>query len=89
MKNLTEITRNLAMVTQLGLSLVTPLFVSLGLCWWLCSRFGLGGWIFLPGFFFGLGGSGTVFYKLYLSEIRRGKKEEKEKPPHISFNQHM
>ena len=53
------------------------------------SRTGVGGWIFIPGFFFGLGGSGTVAYKFYLSINRQQKKENKKKKNKVSFNRHL
>lgn len=86
MKNWTDIFKNITMLTQFGLSFVTPLLVCLGICWWLSSRMGLGGWIFIPGFFFGMGGSGMVAYKLYVSITARQKKEKKK--PKVSFNRH-
>ena len=57
-----------------------------GICWLLCAKAGLGGWIYIPGFFFGMGGSGMVAWKLYVSVTGRQKKEETKK--HISFNRH-
>ncbi len=66
MRELTNIFKNMSLVSQFGLSLITPTLLMLGLCWWLTSSFGLGGWVYIPGFFFGLGGSFTVAYKFYL-----------------------
>ena len=86
MKQWADIIKNISLLTQFGFSLLTPLLLCLGLCWWLCAEFGLGGWIYIPGFFFGLGGSGMVAYKLYLSEMLRHKKEEKKQK--VSFNRH-
>lgn len=88
MKQWAEIVKNLSLLTQFGLSLLTPLLLCLGICWWLYSHFGLGGWIFIPGFFFGLGGSGMVAYKLYLSVTHQEEKKKKEKKEKISFNRH-
>lgn len=87
MKQWAEILKNISILTQFGLSLITPLLLCLLLCWWLCGRFGLGGWIYIPGFFFGLGGSGTVAYKLYLTVTHRQKKEKQAKKK-VSFNRH-
>lgn len=42
-----------------------------------------------PRFFFGLGGSGTVAYKFYLSINRQQKKENKKKKNKVSFNRHL
>ena len=47
------------------------------------------GWVYIPGFFFGLGGSGTVAYKFYLSINRQQKKENKKKKNKVSFNRHL
>ena len=53
------------------------------------SKTGAGGWVYIPGFFFGLGGSGTVAYKFYLSINRQQKKENKKKKNKVSFNRHL
>jgi hypothetical protein len=50
------------------------------------TSLGIGEWIFIPGFFFGLGGSFTVAYKLYLSVTGHQKKEKKKNK--VSFNRH-
>lgn len=87
MKRFGDIYKNMIMLTQFGLSFITPLLMCLALCWWLSSHFGIGGWIFIPGFFFGMGGSGMVAYKLYLSVTERQKKEKPKKK--VSFNSHQ
>ena len=52
-----------AMVGQLGLSLVTPLLICIFACYMLTTRLGVGGWVYIIGFFFGLGGSMMTAYK--------------------------
>lgn len=89
MKQWAGIMKNLTILTQFGLSFITPLLLCLGLCWLLYSRAGAGGWIFVPGFFFGMGGSAMVAYKLYLSVVKRQKKEKEEKKKKVSFNRHI
>lgn len=86
MKKSSDIIKNITMLTQFGLSLVTPLLLCLAGCWLLTSRLGTGGWVFIPGFFFGMGGSAMVAYKLYLSVQKQAKKEKKKK---VSFNRHL
>lgn len=80
-----ELVKNLTLLTQLGLELVTPLLLCLGICWWLTAKAGAPGWVFLPGFFFGLGGSFAVAKKLYDSAMRQ---EKKEKKPGQKYNRH-
>ena len=48
MKKWTDIIEKLTMLTQLSLSLVTPLLLCLGLCWWSSNRWSLGGWMICP-----------------------------------------
>ena len=89
MKQWSEILRNVTMLSQLGLSLITPLLLCLAVCWLIVSNTGVGGWIFIPGFFFGMGGSVTVAYKFYLSINKQQMKENKKKKNKISFNRHL
>ena len=66
-----------------------PVLICLAVCWLIVSKTGAGGWVYIPGFFFGLGGSGTVAYKFYLSINRQQKKENKKKKNKVSFNRHL
>ena len=59
MKQWSEILRNVTMLSQLGLSFITPLLLCLALCWFIISKTGVGVWVYIPGFFFGMGGSAT------------------------------
>lgn len=45
---------------------------------WLNSRFMIGGWIYIPGFIMGLGGSFMTAYKLYLAIMKTQKKKKTE-----------
>lgn len=87
MKILADNLKHITMLTQFGLSFITPLLLCLAGCWWLNTRAGVGGWIYILGFFFGMGGSGMVAYKLYLS-VTRKQQTDKTKKKRISFNRH-
>ena len=77
-----------AMVGQLGLSLVTPLLVCIFACYMLTTKLGWPGWIYIIGFFFGLGGSAMTAYKVYLEGSK--KNETKKRPGNEgSFNKHI
>lgn len=86
MKRWPDMMKNLTLLTQLGLSFITPLLVCLALCWWLDGTKGVGGWVYIPGFFFGLGGSFTVAYKFYRAVLGQEKKEKGSDK--VSFNRH-
>ena len=86
-----EVYKNLMMLGQLGLSFTVPIVLCLLLCWWLTASVGIGLWMYIPGFFFGLGGSVTVAYKFYLSFKRQEEKKEVEeqKKKRVSYNRHL
>lgn len=81
-----KIVERLAMITQMGLTIIAPLVLCILLCWWLDYKFEIGVWIYIIGFVFGLGGSFMSAYKIYISESYKAKKESKKK---VSFNRHL
>lgn len=88
MKKWGNIIKNMTLLSQFSLSFITPLLLCLLICWCMSTSLGIGEWIFIPGFFFGLGGSFTVAYKLYLSVTGHQKKEKEKKKNKVSFNRH-
>ncbi|MBP5152314.1 MAG: AtpZ/AtpI family protein [Lachnospiraceae bacterium] len=84
-KDLSKIFKNLTLLTQLGLSLIMPLLMCLAFCWYLTYRFNVGVWVYIVGFFFGLGASFMTAYKFYVSQSNKSKKGTKNK---VSFNRH-
>lgn len=88
MKKWGDIIKNMTLLSQFSLSFITPLLLCLLICWWMSTSLGIGEWIFIPGFFFGLGSSFTVAYKLYLSVTGHQKKEKEKKKNKVSFNRH-
>ena len=86
MKDWVTISQRLVMIGQLGLSLLMPLLISLGVCYLLSTRLGLGLWIYFPGFLLGLGASFMTAYKLWLTVSAKEKKKSETEPP--AFNLH-
>ena len=79
MKQWSDILKNISLLSQLGLSLLTPTLLCLVICYFLQTRLGLGIWIYIPGFFFGLGGSFTVAKNFYNMIEKRQKKEDRDR----------
>ena len=75
MKNWVDISQRLIMLGQLGLSLIMPLLICLGICHLLTTKAGLGLWIYFPGFIFGLGGSFMTAYKMWQSVSARERNQ--------------
>ena len=86
-----EILRNLSVIGQLGLSLLTPTVGCLLLCMFLQQKFSLGGWIFIPGLILGLGSSATTgwkFAQVVLRSESRKDEEAQKRGKGTFFNQH-
>ncbi len=86
MKEWNAILRQVTLLGQLGLSLAAPLLLCLFACYGLNSRLGVGAWIYIPGFFFGLGGSFAGAYRIYTAQTRDSEKAKGERT--VSFNEH-
>ena len=57
-----------------------PVLICLAVCWLIVSKTGAGGWVYIPGFFFGLGGSGTVHINfIFLLTDSRRKRTKRRK----------
>ena len=89
MKRMSEIFGQLAMIGQLGLSLIMPLLMCLFACYLLCSKLSVGAWVYIPGFILGLGGSMTTAYKVYLAVLKKESKKKSRSDNEISFNKHI
>ena len=75
------------MVAQLGLSLIMPTLLCILVCVWLCNKFDIGGWIYIPGFIFGLGASFMTAYKFYLAESKKSNKDKDKRK--VGHNRHV
>lgn len=89
MNGFNKIARKITLLTQFSLTLIVPILVCLWLCWWATEKHGVGLWIYIPGFIFGLGGSFMSAYKFYLEAMLQEKKKEKENKKTVSFNRHV
>ena len=70
--------KNLTMLTQLALSLLTPTLLCIFGAIWLKNKFGLGQWIVMLGIFLGLGSgvqSVYTFAKQFMKEADKSQKE--------------
>ena len=71
----------LVWLTQLGLSVVTPLAGFILLAVWLHRSCGWGGWVFLPGILLGLMGAVGGLYSGFKTLHRLTQAEETPPPP--------
>lgn len=88
MKELNKFARQFVWIAQFGFSLITPLLLCLLISYLLDSKCGLGTWIYIPGFVFGLLSSGMTAYNFYKSVINKTKREEENTKHKVSFNSH-
>lgn len=71
---LRECAENLALLTQLGLSVAVPPILCLYAANWLRSRLDLGLWIMVIGLLLGLGGAAVNVWKLWKMIERRSER---------------
>lgn len=65
-----EIMRGLSYLTQVGLSVASPMILCLLAARWLQSRFGWGGWVMIAALLFGLA-SGLVSLWKFLTLVQK------------------
>lgn len=80
-----KILRNLAWLTQLGLSIILPPILCVWGCDWLANRFSIGSWLVLLGLVLGLGTSLSSALRFY-RVVRRQAEKSRKKPG--NFNLH-
>lgn len=73
-----ECFRNLAYLTQFGVSLAMPPLLCLWAAGWLREKFQLGNWIMLVGLLLGLGGAVSSFVGFMRHVQRQADKEDKK-----------
>ena len=84
-----QIFAQLTLLAQLGLSLAMPILMCLGACYLLCTRLGVGLWVYLPGMILGLGASFMTAYKVYLSVTGKEEKKQKRGENEKNYNRHI
>ena len=86
MKGLYKALEDIVWLTQLGLSMLLPLLLCLGGCWWAGSRWGWPEGVYLPGGFLGLAAGAQNFWVFARERMERAKKE---KTSRVGFNSHQ
>ena len=68
----------MAMVTQFGIGIITPMLLCIFAALWLKSRFALGDWVVLIGVFFGMGSGFLSMLKMIRQMSELSKKEDED-----------
>ena len=70
--------RYLSLISQLAISMLTPIFMMIILCSWLKNKYGFGDWVIIAGLLLGIG-SGLSSVWTYLKRfLREGEKQQQE-----------
>ncbi len=75
-----EILRGLTWLTQVGLSFAVPVVLCLLGANWLCDRFSVGAWIYLPAVVLGLGAGAASFASFARAAASHARKTQKRPP---------
>ncbi len=72
--------RNLTWLTQVGLSVATPLLLCLLAAWWACGHWGAPSWIYLPALVLGLG-AGAASFAGFARQMTAHARRTQKRPP--------
>ena len=75
-KQLMRVLSRLTLLTQLGLTFITPPLLLLLAAMWLEDRFGVGEWIVVPALLIGLLSGGCGAYGLLAAELRKDRQSD-------------
>lgn len=81
-----KIVKGIALVGQIGISVITPPVVMALLGAWLSGKLGTGAWLTLVCIVVGLLASASTAYSYYKKFFKAGPKEEENHP--VSFREH-
>lgn len=87
MQSMMKVLRSLVWVTQLGLSVVTPIVVFVLLAVWLHNRFCWGTWVIWVGVVLGIFGTAGAL-RSSLRTMHHLDDQDEQEPPPSSFNDH-
>ena len=77
-KHIFRAMKYLSFLTQVGLSILTPILLCVLAAVWLQNRFGLGNWVVVVGILLGVGGGFCSLFQFFQFVQREGKKEREE-----------
>lgn len=77
MKKFVQMGKALSLITQLGLSIAAPIFLSVWGAGRLAKKLDLGNWVILLGILFGIGGAAASALKFYHYVINKEGGKEK------------
>ena len=70
--------KNLSMISQLAISLLTPCFLCILACNWLMNKFGIGNWLMIAGILFGMAAGIRSVAMLAGTFIKDAQKSQEE-----------
>lgn len=70
--------KNLGLISQLALSMITPCFITIALCTWLKNHFGLGNWVVVAGILWGIGSGFVSVWRYMKKAMADADKQQQE-----------
>ena len=68
----------LTLVSQLAISMVTPVLLMIFVCTWLKNKYSLGNWIIIAGLLLGVGSGLSSVWTFLKSFLREGQRQQQE-----------
>ena len=70
--------RYLGLISQLAISMLTPVFMMILFCTWLKDKYGLGNWVIIAGLLLGVGSGFSSIWTYVKRFLREGEKQQQE-----------
>ena len=88
MKGFYHVLEDLVWLTQLGLTMLLPLVMCLGGCWWAVEHWGWPQWCFLPAVLLGLASGAQNFWVFARARLKKAERDSRDDARRKGFNQH-
>lgn len=69
---------NLSLLSQLAISMLTPILMMIFICTWLKNNFGLGNWIVIAGMILGIGSGLSTVWVYLKKSIKDAERQQQE-----------
>lgn len=70
--------KNINMISQLALTMVTPCFLTIALCIWLKNKFNRGNWLIVAGILWGIASGICGVYNYMKKAMKDAEKQQRE-----------
>ena len=77
-KDSAKVWRYVSLISQVSISMLTPVFMMILFCTWLKDKYGLGNWVIIAGLLLGVGSGFSSIWTYVKRFLREGEKQQQD-----------